>query len=236
MKRRSESRRPWRSRARRAIAGSRATCLCNLGMHYIIDGRLDEAASGIAGCPRRWRASSATSGCECIVLMQPRHRARAPGHAGRGARRSSKPQCAWHMHSAIRAEGQFLGYLGLLHARQGRHEDARRCLDSGEALLRSASDRWAGSAADQPRRGSPSGRRCRGCEGIACGRDGHRSRGRRRADVGDRVWPWHVSVRWLSRFELKEPASEESGCPKAAGREDPLVAAKRTSVDGRFAT
>jgi len=38
------------------------------------------------------------------------------------------------------SEGQFAGYLGLLHARQGRHDDARRSLESGEALLRSASD------------------------------------------------------------------------------------------------
>ena len=38
-------------------------------------------------------------------------------------------------------ELQFLGYLGLLHARQSRHKDARHCLDSGEALLRSVSDR-----------------------------------------------------------------------------------------------
>jgi tetratricopeptide (TPR) repeat protein len=39
-----------------------------------------------------------------------------------------------------RAEGQILGYLGVLHAHQGRHADARRCLDSGEALLRAALD------------------------------------------------------------------------------------------------
>jgi hypothetical protein len=38
------------------------------------------------------------------------------------------------------AEGQFLGYLGLLHARRGQHDEARHCLDSGEVLLRSASD------------------------------------------------------------------------------------------------
>ena len=38
------------------------------------------------------------------------------------------------------AEGQFLGYLGLLHARQGRHDDARRCLESGQSLLHAASD------------------------------------------------------------------------------------------------
>jgi len=40
-----------------------------------------------------------------------------------------------------RSEGQVLGYLGLLHARQARFEEARTCLDTGEALLRAMSDR-----------------------------------------------------------------------------------------------
>ena len=40
-----------------------------------------------------------------------------------------------------RTEGQFLSYLGLLHARQANFVEARRCLDSGEALLRAVSDR-----------------------------------------------------------------------------------------------
>ena len=38
------------------------------------------------------------------------------------------------------AEGQYMGYLGLLHARQGRHIEARQTLTSSETLLRSASD------------------------------------------------------------------------------------------------
>jgi hypothetical protein len=38
------------------------------------------------------------------------------------------------------AEGQFLSYLGLLSARQGRHDEARLSLESGETLLRSVSD------------------------------------------------------------------------------------------------
>ena len=37
---------------------------------------------------------------------------------------------------------QFLGYLGLLHARQGRHGKARSCLETGEALLRGVSDQF----------------------------------------------------------------------------------------------
>ena len=40
-----------------------------------------------------------------------------------------------------RSEGQILGYLGLLHARQARVETARSCLDSGETLLRAVHDR-----------------------------------------------------------------------------------------------
>ena len=40
-------------------------------------------------------------------------------------------------------EGQFLSYLGLLHARQANFVDARHCLDSGEALLRGVSDRMS---------------------------------------------------------------------------------------------
>ena len=39
----------------------------------------------------------------------------------------------------LRSEGTFLGHLGLLHARQGRHDEAGRCLDSSEAVLRAAS-------------------------------------------------------------------------------------------------
>ena len=40
-----------------------------------------------------------------------------------------------------RSEGQFLTYLGCLHARQGRFADAERPLYAGEALLRSLTDR-----------------------------------------------------------------------------------------------
>ena len=39
-----------------------------------------------------------------------------------------------------RSEGQFLGALGLLHAREARFDEARRCLDHGEALLADAGD------------------------------------------------------------------------------------------------
>jgi tetratricopeptide (TPR) repeat protein len=40
-----------------------------------------------------------------------------------------------------RYEGQFLTYLGLLDARQGRQAQARLAFDGGEALLRQVADR-----------------------------------------------------------------------------------------------
>ena len=43
-------------------------------------------------------------------------------------------------HGHKRAEGQVLGYLGLVHARRGDFAAARTCLDAGESLLRAASD------------------------------------------------------------------------------------------------
>jgi hypothetical protein len=39
-----------------------------------------------------------------------------------------------------RVEGQYLGHLGLVQARQGRHDEAQECLARGEALLRAAGD------------------------------------------------------------------------------------------------
>jgi hypothetical protein len=39
-----------------------------------------------------------------------------------------------------RTEGQVLGYVGLLHARQGRAAEARASLGSGEALLAQSAD------------------------------------------------------------------------------------------------
>lgn len=38
--------------------------------------------------------------------------------------------------------GECLGHLVLLHARQGRHAEALRCLDEGEAQLGALSDKW----------------------------------------------------------------------------------------------
>jgi hypothetical protein len=42
-----------------------------------------------------------------------------------------------------RRQGQFLSYVGLLHAHRAKFDDARHCLDAGEALLHAVSDRMS---------------------------------------------------------------------------------------------
>src|SRR5207245_667292 len=42
-----------------------------------------------------------------------------------------------------RRKGQFLSYVGLLHAHRAKFDDARHCLDASEALLRAVSDRMS---------------------------------------------------------------------------------------------
>ena len=113
--------------------------LCNLGMLYIVlDLHVEaEAASKAALVAARELGNVRL---ECIVLCnlgivfesltRPNEALVQYVDAVRIARDLGDP----------RSEGQFLGYLGLLHARQGRHDDARHCLESGEALLRAATD------------------------------------------------------------------------------------------------
>ncbi|MCM2328699.1 MAG: tetratricopeptide repeat protein, partial [Lysobacter sp.] len=136
-----------RSRHEEALAIARETghrrlegnTLCNLGMLHFLQGRLAEAeaASGAALVLARELGHVRL---ECIVLCNlgivlealanPEH-SRSRFEAALGIARTLGDK---------RAEGQVLGYLGVLHAHQGRHAEARRCLDTGEALLRAASD------------------------------------------------------------------------------------------------
>jgi predicted ATPase/class 3 adenylate cyclase len=112
---------------------------CNLGMLHLVQGRLDEAGAASKAALLVARELGHLP-LECIVLC----------NLGIVFESLARPDAAEaHFEAALRIacalgdsrlEGQFLGYLGLLHARQARHDDARRCLDSGEALLRAASD------------------------------------------------------------------------------------------------
>ena len=114
--------------------------LCNLGMSYFADGRLDEAHAVSHAALVLARELGAVL-LECVVRCNLgivlAHMAR-PDEAL--AQFEAAVQMA-HVLNEPRYEGQILGHLGLLHARQGRHEDAQQSLDSGEALLRSVSDR-----------------------------------------------------------------------------------------------
>ena len=114
--------------------------LCNLGMQYLVDGRLNEAHAACQAALVLARELGHVL-LECVVkcnLGIVLERLARPDEAR--AQFEAAVRMA-HVLNQPRYEGQFLGYLGLLHARQGRHADARRCLDSGEALLRSVSDR-----------------------------------------------------------------------------------------------
>jgi len=115
--------------------------LCNLGMLYVVTDRPSqaEAASKAALTLARElghiRLESIVL-CNLGILFERLDRM-AEAHASFDA--------ALHIAQALgdpRYEGQFLGYLGLLHARQGKHDVAQQCLDSGEAMLRSASDQF----------------------------------------------------------------------------------------------
>jgi len=113
--------------------------LCNLGMQHLVQGRLEDASTASQAALVLARELGHVR-LECIVLC----------NLGIVLERLGRPDEALsQFEAAVRiahnlgdphSEGQFLGYLGLLHARQGRHDDARHRLDSGEALLRSASD------------------------------------------------------------------------------------------------
>jgi predicted ATPase/class 3 adenylate cyclase len=114
--------------------------LCNLGTHYLIEGRLDrahatsQAALALArelGAMPLERVVRCNLGIVFERLALPDKALAEFEAAVRMAHSLNEP----------RSEGQILGCLGLLHARQGRHEDARRCLDSAELLLRSVFDR-----------------------------------------------------------------------------------------------
>jgi predicted ATPase/class 3 adenylate cyclase len=115
--------------------------LCNLGMQHLLQGHL-EAASLASKDALVIARELGHVRLECVVLC----------NLGLVLERLEHPvEALGQFEEAVRiahnvgdpsSEGQFLGYLGLLHARQGRHDDGRRCLESGEALLRAASDRF----------------------------------------------------------------------------------------------
>src|SRR5207245_3178217 len=77
----------------------------------------------------------------CVLLGKPGIASGALGRAGEARTRYEAALAVARELGDRRSEGQVLGYLGPLHARQARFDEARACLDTGEALLRAMSDR-----------------------------------------------------------------------------------------------
>ena len=136
-----------RARCEEALAIARETghrrlegsTLCNLGLLHLVQGNLDESTAATKAA-LQLACELGHVLLECIVRC----------NLGIVLERQAQPDEAQaQFETAVRIaralgdrrmEGQFLGYQGLLHARQRRPADARRCLDAGEALLRTASD------------------------------------------------------------------------------------------------
>ena len=108
--------------------------LSNLGLLHYMRGQLTEAMPPLEAALTLARQLGHTR-LECIgsgnlgmVYDELGRRSEARSHyeaALKSARALQDP----------RSEGQFLNYLGLLHARESQFDDARRCLDAGHLLL-----------------------------------------------------------------------------------------------------
>lgn len=114
--------------------------LCNLGFLLLTQRRLEEARSHFEAALAVAR-DMGHARLECVALGNLGIVLDSLGCAPEAQGQFEAALVIARQIGEHRFEGQFLGYLGLLHARQGRPQEARRCLDSGEALLRSVSDR-----------------------------------------------------------------------------------------------
>jgi predicted ATPase/class 3 adenylate cyclase/Tfp pilus assembly protein PilF len=135
-----------RSRHEQALASARESghrrlegnTLCNLGMLHFLQGRLEEAEAALGDALVLARELGHVR-LECIVLCNLGIVLEALARPEPSRSRFEDALGIARTLGDSRSEGQVLGYLGVLHAHQGRHAEARRCLDSGEALLRAAS-------------------------------------------------------------------------------------------------
>ena len=119
-----------------------ANARCNLGLLHFTEGRFAEAQADLEialAAARDMGYAQLLSVVQCNL--------------GLVAEALGRPDDARRHHTAAvemarnlgdrRSEGQFLGYLGVLLARQAEFTEARECLAAGEALLRAVSDRMS---------------------------------------------------------------------------------------------
>jgi tetratricopeptide (TPR) repeat protein len=116
--------------------------LCNLGLLHQVQGRFGEAVDqlGAALAVSRdiamptWNASCCATSEWLATAWLVFDEARDYFEAALTIARAMGNR---------RREGQFLSYIGLLHAHRAKFDDARHCLDAGEALLQAVSDRMS---------------------------------------------------------------------------------------------
>jgi predicted ATPase/class 3 adenylate cyclase/Tfp pilus assembly protein PilF len=117
-----------------------ANARCNLGLLHFAEGRLPDARTELKAA---LATTLETGHVHVSSVIQ--------CNLGLVAEALGERDAAFaHLEGAVtlardsgdhRSEGQFLGYLGLLHARHGGAARARECLVAGEALLRRVADR-----------------------------------------------------------------------------------------------
>ncbi len=120
--------RPWAGNA-----------LCNLGMLHQMTGRNDEALQRLGEALAIAREID-HGRLECVVLCNLGIVAEAARMPNEARAHFEAALVAARMLGDQRSEGQFLNYLGLLHARQLRHGDAAQALTMAEGLLQGLGD------------------------------------------------------------------------------------------------
>jgi predicted ATPase/class 3 adenylate cyclase/Tfp pilus assembly protein PilF len=117
-----------------------ANARCNLGLLEFTEGRLTEARAELEAsltAAREMGHVQLLSIVQCNLGLV----AEASGDADRARSYHEAAIALARDLGDRRSEGQFLGYLGVLHARQSRFALAEECLAAGETLLRAVSDR-----------------------------------------------------------------------------------------------